>query len=147
MEGENVEVEDVSTMQAETRSVTFTNDYADTIGEPMVSQNQGGEAGAREAQCRTTTTTQTTQQQKFQKQAEQPQIPEENSTEEQVNESIKETNDHLSRPDEAEGVGGSCVKEIVEHDWRLGQVHFKVEWSGGDTTWEHLKDMHEDYPG
>ena len=36
MERENVEVEDVSTMQAETRSVTFTNDSADTIGEPMV---------------------------------------------------------------------------------------------------------------
>ena len=36
MEGDNVEVEDVSTMQAETRSVTFTNDSADTIREPMV---------------------------------------------------------------------------------------------------------------
>ena len=47
MEGDNVEVEDVSTMQAETRSVTFTNDSADTIREPMVSQNQGEEAGAR----------------------------------------------------------------------------------------------------
>mgnify|MGYP003328962024 CR=1 FL=1 len=38
------------------------------------------------------------------------------------------------------------MAEIIAHDWRLGQAHFKVRWSGGDTSWEHLKDMHEDYP-
>ena len=40
----------------------------------------------------------------------------------------------LSRPDEVPDVGGSCVDEIVADDWRLGQVHFKVKWSSGDTT-------------
>ena len=59
---------------------------------------------------------------------------------------VKEINDHLSWPDEAAGIGGSCVQEIVGHDWRLGQIHFKVRWNHGDTSWEHLKDMHEDYP-
>ena len=55
-------------------------------------------------------------------------------------------NDHLSRPDESEGIGGSSVQEIVAHDWKLGQAHFKVQWSSGDTSWEHIKDMREDYP-
>ena len=61
-------------------------------------------------------------------------------------ESVKEVNDHLSRPDEAKGIGGSNLQEIIGHDWRNGQVHFKVDWSSGDTSWEHLKDMREDYP-
>ena len=145
-EGENVEVEDVSTLPAETLPVPSTTGDSTDIGMPMMPQNPGGETGVREAQSRTTAKTKTTQQQKFPEQAEQPPILEEHLAEEQVNESIKETNDHLSRPDEAEGIGGSCVEEIVAHDWRLGQVHFKVQWSGGDTTWEHLKDMREDYP-
>ena len=55
----------------------------------------------------------------------------------------KEVNNHLSRPDEAEGIGGSVVQEIVAHDWKLGQLYFKVRWSSGDTSWEHIK---EDYP-
>ena len=61
-------------------------------------------------------------------------------------ESINEVNDHLSRPDKSSDIGGSCVKEIVAHDWRLGQPHFKVGWSSGDVTWEHIRDMREDYP-
>ncbi len=48
-------------------------------------------------------------------------------------------------PDEAEGISGSCVTEIVGHDWKLGQVHLKAKWNSGQTTWEHLKDMREDY--
>ena len=56
-------------------------------------------------------------------------------------ESVREVNNHLSRPDEAEGIGGSSVEEIIAHDWRLGQAHCKVQWSSGDTSWEHLKDM------
>ena len=61
-------------------------------------------------------------------------------------EPVKEVNYHLSRPDEMEGIGVSCVQEIVGYDWRLGQAHFKVQWSSGDTSWEYLKEMREDYP-
>ena len=49
-------------------------------------------------------------------------------------ETVSEVNSQLSRPDEVPDVGGSCVDEIVAYDWRLGQVHFKVKWSSGDTT-------------
>ena len=63
-----------------------------------------------------------------------------------VIEYVTEINNHLSRPDEAEGIGGSCVKEIVAQNWRIGVAHFKVEWDSGDTTWEHLRYMREDYP-
>ena len=67
------------------------------------------------------------------------------SEENEVIDSVKEVNDHYSRPDEAEGIGGSSVQEIIRHDWRLGVVHFKVSWSGGNTnTCEHLKDMRKD---
>ena len=83
-----------------------------------------------------------TKQQKFNVQAEPMPIADEDGP----IESVKEVNDHLSRPDEAEGIGGSNVQEIIGHDWRNGQVHFKVDWSSGDTSWEHLKDMREDYP-
>ena len=38
------------------------------------------------------------------------------------------------------------MEEIVGHDWRNGQVHFRCRWSGGDVTWESLRDMKEDYP-
>ena len=62
-----------------------------------------------------------------------------------MTESVTEINNHLSRPDEVEGIGGSCVKEIVAHGWRIVVAHFKVEWDNGDTTWEHLRGMHEDY--
>jgi hypothetical protein len=41
--------------------------------------------------------------------------------------SSKEINDEFSRPDEAEGIGGSFVKEIIGHEWKLGQVHFRVK--------------------
>ena len=93
-----------------------------------------------------TTTPKPTTQQKFSSQAE-PMLNAGTDPEEDGNlESIKEINDHLSRPDEAEGIGGSCVMEIVGHDWKLGQVHFKAKWNSGQTTWEHLKDMREDYP-
>ena len=67
-------------------------------------------------------------------------------SEEEPIEMAREINDHLSRPDEAEGIGGSTVMEIVAHEWKLGHVHFKVQWSTNQTTWEHIKDMREDYP-
>ena len=59
---------------------------------------------------------------------------------------VKEVNDHLYHPDESEGIGGSVVQEIVAHQWKLGQLHFKVLWSGVNTSIESLKDMREDYP-
>lgn len=61
-------------------------------------------------------------------------------------EMIDEVNCHLSRPNESEGIGGSHIDEILEHDWQEGHPHFKVHWSDNSTTWEHLKDMREDYP-
>ena len=61
-------------------------------------------------------------------------------------ESVKEVNDHFSRPDEAEGIGGSFVQEIVGHEYKIGHLHLKVIWSGGYTSLEHLQDMREDYP-
>ena len=93
----------------------------------MMPKNPGGESEVREAQRRTTTTTTTNQQQKIPRQAEPTQHPEENSVEEDVIESVTDINNHLSRPDEAQGIGGYCVKEIVAHDWRVGVALFKVE--------------------
>ena len=61
-------------------------------------------------------------------------------------ESVKEINDFLSCPDEAEGIGGSSVMEIIVHNQKFGGLHFKVKWSGGETTWHHLNIMRQDYP-
>ena len=61
-------------------------------------------------------------------------------------ESIDEINDHLSRPDEMEGIGGSLVKEILGHDFKHGVLRFKIQWNNGDTSWESLRDMKQDYP-
>jgi len=61
-------------------------------------------------------------------------------------ECAKEINDHLPRPDESVSIGGSLVKEIIGHECKIGQLHFKVQWSDGTTTIESLKDMGEDYP-
>jgi len=61
-------------------------------------------------------------------------------------ECAKEINDHLPRPDKSVSIGGSLVKEIIGHEWKIGQLHFKVQWSDGTTTIESLKDMREDYP-
>ena len=33
--------------------------------------------------------------------------------EEHANEFVKETNDYLSCPDEAEGISGSCIEELL----------------------------------
>ena len=60
--------------------------------------------------------------------------------------SVAEMNNRLSCPDQAEGIGGSCLTEIVAYNWRIGQVHFNVRWNSGETAWEHLKDMREGYP-
>jgi len=60
-------------------------------------------------------------------------------------ECAKEINDHLPRPDESVSIEGSLVKEIIGHEWKIGQLHFKVQWSDGTTTIESLKDMREDY--
>ena len=59
---------------------------------------------------------------------------------------IRDVNYHLSHPYESEGIGGSTVMEIISHDWKLGHLHLKVWWSSNETTWEHLKDIQEDYP-
>ena len=58
----------------------------------------------------------------------------------------REVNDELSCTDEAAGLGGSKVMKIVQHDWKFGHLHLKVLWSSGQTSWEQLKDMREDYP-
>ena len=113
--------------------------------------NPGGKEGSTRnttsTMPTTNTTTTTTQNQKISTAAEPTQQPEETSEEEEPIEMATEVNDHLSRPDEAEGVGGSNVVEIVSHDWKLGHLQFKVRWSSDDTTsWEHIKDMREDYP-
>ena len=144
-EGNNVDVEDDVALQAETRSGTSTGDSTN-IGDPMMPKNPGGEAEVSEAQSRTTAKTTTIQQKYFPRHAKPTRHPEENSGEDDVIESVTKINNNLSRPDEAEGIGGSCVKEIVAHNWRIGVAHFKVEWESGDTTWEHLRDMREDYP-
>jgi len=60
-------------------------------------------------------------------------------------ECAKEINDHLSRPDESVSIGGSLFKEIIGDEWKIGHLHFKVQWSDGTTTIESLKDMREDY--
>ena len=57
------------------------------------------------------------------------------SGEDDVIEPVTDINNHLSCPDEAEGISGSCVKEIVVHYWRMGVAHFKVECDSGDTNW------------
>ena len=101
----------------------------------MMPNNPGGEAEVSEAQSRKTSTNTTTQQQKIPMQAEPQRHPEENSGEDDVIESVTDINNHLSRPDKAEGIGRSCVKDIVAQNWRIGVAHFKVEWDSGDTTW------------
>eukprot|EP00957_Ditylum_brightwellii_P040410 3057979-Ditylum_brightwellii.AAC.1 len=40
---------------------------------------------------------------------------------------VKEINDQLSRPDKTTNVGGSRVTEIVGHQWRYGQLSFKIQ--------------------
>ena len=115
-----------------------------TADEPV---NSGGNEGSTEPEglTRPTTPTPTTTQQKSSTIAE-PKLKSGAPSEEEPIEMVKEVNDYLSRPDEAEGIGGSKVMEIVKHDWKNGAAHFKVTWSSGETTWEHLKDMREDYP-
>jgi len=111
--------------------------------------------GGKEGSTRNTTptmpatnTTTTTTQQKSSAAAEPMQQPEETFlVEEQESiEMATKVNDHLSRLDEAEGISGSNVVEIVLHDWKLGHLQIKVCWSSNYTTWEHIKDMREDYP-
>ena len=131
--GKNFDVEDDDALQAEMRSGNYTGDST-SIGDPMMPKNPGGEAEVSEAQSRTTATTKTTQQQTFPRQAKPTRHTEENSVEDDVIESVTEINNHLSRPDEAEGISGTCVKEIVAHDWRIRVAHFNVEWDSGDTT-------------
>ena len=36
--------------------------------------------------------------------------------------------------------------DIIGHDWRLVQAHFKVIWSSKNNSWEQLKDIQEYYP-
>ena len=92
------------------------------------------------------TRTKPTQQQKFSEQADLRASLATTSEEETGPESVKEINDFLSRPDEAEGIGGSSVTEIITHNWKFGGLHFKVRWSSGETTWHHLNIMRQDYP-
>jgi hypothetical protein len=106
------------------------------------STDSGGEGdGTVRSTTTTTTTPKPTPHQNFSQQPDQEHIDLEEPTE-----SVKEINDHLSRPDEAEGIGGSIVKEIVGHDWRIGALHLQVKWSDNSTQWIHLRDMREDYP-
>ena len=37
------------------------------------------------------------------------------------------------------------MKVIIEHDWKLEKLQFKVDWNSVDTTWESLKQMREEY--
>jgi hypothetical protein len=61
-------------------------------------------------------------------------------------EMVNEINDQFSRPDEVPEVGGSIVSSIVAHEWRNGQLQFKVLWSNDETSWETLKDLRQDHP-
>ena len=57
-----------------------------------------------------------------------------------------EINDELSRPDESPTIGGTEVKKIISHEWKLGHPSFKVQWGNGDETWALLRDMRQDHP-
>ena len=59
---------------------------------------------------------------------------------------VNEVNNQFSRPDEVPEIGGSTVVCILAHEWRFGQLHFKVEWSDKSTSWESLRDLKEDHP-
>ena len=109
---------------------------------------EGKEDGNIDRRKKTLATPKPTKQTKQQKFSHQPDLALDTEAEADFEvESTKEINDHLFRPAENEGIGGSNVEEIIGHDWKLGQVHFRVKWSGGNTlSWEHLKDMREDYP-
>ena len=59
---------------------------------------------------------------------------------------LNEINNQLSRPDEVPEIGGSTVANILVHEWRMGQLHFKALWSDNSTSWESIKDLKEDHP-
>ena len=59
---------------------------------------------------------------------------------------MREVNNHFPLPDESVGIGGLNVVKIMEHDWKYGHLSLKVQWNGGDTSWEQLRDMREHYP-
>ena len=59
---------------------------------------------------------------------------------------VKEINNQFSNKKEDPSFGGSGVLGILAHDWRMGQLTLKVQWSSGDTTWEKFVDLKEDYP-
>ena len=61
-------------------------------------------------------------------------------------EMVTEINNQFSRPDEVPAIGDSKVVRVLTHEWKLGQLHFKIEWSDESTSWESLKDMKEDNP-
>ena len=137
--GEEVEIEVEGLMEPQETDL-MTNQDDNSTADP------GGNEEEINPDNRTTPKPNTKQKQKFPRPAEPTPGAGTPSEEDDHIESIKEVNDHLSRPDEAEGIGGSWVTEIIAHDWRLGQAHFKAQWNGGQTTWEHLKEMREDYP-
>eukprot|EP00957_Ditylum_brightwellii_P063689 4833945-Ditylum_brightwellii.AAC.1 len=60
---------------------------------------------------------------------------------------VSKVNDQLSRPDESVDMVGSGATKVVVHQWKYRKLSFKVQWYGSDTTWENLKDMHQDYLG
>lgn len=59
---------------------------------------------------------------------------------------IREINDQFSRPDESMQIGGSKIIGITAHNWKMGQLQFKVQMSDDGTSWESFKDLREDCP-
>ena len=57
-----------------------------------------------------------------------------------------EINNESASANEDPSFGGSGVLGILAHDWRMGQLTLKVQWSSGDTTWETFRNLKEDYP-
>ena len=76
----------------------------------------------------TTTTTTTTQQQKeFSEKSKPKKNHGETSEKYDQIEFFQEVNDHLYLPDKVEGIGGYFMKGIIENDWKLGQLNFKLD--------------------
>ena len=65
--------------------------------------------------------------------------------EEQI-EAINEINNELSCKGEAPLIGGSIIKDIINHKWGLGRLILKIQWSSEDTSWEGIRDMRQDNP-
>ena len=79
------------------------------LGYGQADTNSGGE----DRSSNRTTTPKPTQQQKNSEQAKPMRDSGTAAEEETAIQAVQEVNDHLLRPDKSEGIGGSCVQEIM----------------------------------